>query len=102
MVAVAVALISYVRTPGVAELPASGIESAIDGAALPVLGAADDPTLSLVADLTAGLDLDGAGEAGLTAPAHAGGADDVVSMLTEDERRELQRLLKEELAKPHA
>jgi hypothetical protein len=102
MIAVAVALTSYFLAPGVPEPPASGIESAMDGATLPVLGAADDPTLSLVADLTADLDLDGAGEAGLTASAHVGGADDVVSMLTEDERRELQRLLKEELAKPHA
>jgi hypothetical protein len=102
LIAVVIALASYVMAPRVSDLPAVPTESINADVALPALGAADDPTLSLVADLTAGLDLDGAGEAGLTAPAHAGGAVDVVSMLTADERRELQRLLQEELAKHHA
>jgi hypothetical protein len=103
MIAVAVAFSSYVTAPAVPEPPASpSVESANEVASLPPFGAADDPTLSLVADLTADLDLDGAGEAGLTASAHVGGADDVVSTLSDGERRELRRLLQEELVKPHA
>ena len=105
-IAVAVALGSYVMAPGAADPPpvseSASAGSVIDLTSLLPLGAGDDPTLSLVADLTAELDLDAASEAGLTAPAHAGGANDVVSTLTDDERRELQRLLLEELAKPRA
>jgi hypothetical protein len=63
------------------------------------LGAADDPTLALVADLAADLDLDAAGEAGLTAPVHAHGVVGFVETLTDAERLELQRLLEEELAR---
>ena len=67
-------------------------ESAPD---VPVL--ADDASLSLVADLVTGLDWDAAVEAGLTTD--LGIADDVVTQLSDDERRELQQLLRMELEK---
>jgi hypothetical protein len=57
--------------------------------------AADDPSLSLVADLAADLDWDSARDAGLTS--HVG-VDDVLSQLTSGERRELRRLLQGELS----
>jgi hypothetical protein len=59
---------------------------------------ADDPSLDLVADLTAGLDWDTAGDGGLTT--REGTADRAVAQLTEGERRELQRLLEQELKRP--
>ena len=55
----------------------------------------DDPSLDLVADLAAGVDWDAAGESGLET--HETAADEAVGQLTAGERRELQRLLKEEL-----
>lgn len=59
---------------------------------------ADDPSLDLVADLTAGLDWDATGDEGLTT--REGTADRAVAQLTEGERRELQRLLEQELKRP--
>jgi hypothetical protein len=56
---------------------------------------ADDASLSLVADLVTDLDWDAAVEAGLTP--QFGVADDVVRQLNEDERRELNQLLRVEL-----
>jgi hypothetical protein len=61
------------------------------------LGALDDSSLSLVADLTAELDWEAVSRMELTT--HAGGADEAVRELTGGELRELQRLLKEELAR---
>ena len=55
----------------------------------------DDPSLSLVADLAAELDWDGAAEAGLTT--HIGADNDAVMQLSEGERRELSQLLRMEL-----
>ena len=57
----------------------------------------DDPSWSLMTDLAGDLDWDAAVEAGLTAP--AGGVDRALFDLSAEERRELQRLLKEELAR---
>jgi hypothetical protein len=57
--------------------------------------AADDPSLSLVADLAADLDWETARDAGLTSQV---GVDDVLSQLTSGERRELRRLLLGELS----
>ena len=51
----------------------------------------DDPSLTLLADLTSDLDWDAASEAGL-APG-TGAVDDVVTSLSSGERRELHRLL---------
>ena len=56
---------------------------------------ADDPSLTLLADLTSDLDWDAASEAGL-AP-ETGAVDDVVTSLSSGERRELHRLLQEAL-----
>ena len=64
---------------------------------VPLVGAADDPSLALVADLTSQMDPDAFDETGWTS--HAGAVDEAVVNLTDDERLELQRLLKEELAK---
>jgi hypothetical protein len=61
---------------------------------------ADDPTLSLVADLASSMDWDAASDAGLTS--RPGGAEGAVSQLTGAERIELDRLLKEALKKPGA
>ena len=55
----------------------------------------DDESLSVVAGLSAGLDLDAAGEAGL---AGRGSAEHAVTHLDGDDLRELQRLLTQELA----
>jgi anti-sigma factor RsiW len=61
---------------------------------------ADDPTLSLVADLAAGMDWDAANADGLASG--PGGAEGAVNQLSVDERLELHRLLKEALKKPGA
>ncbi len=55
----------------------------------------DDPSLVLVAELTSEMDLDGATEAGF---APQGSAEHAVTHMNGSELRELQRLLKEELA----
>lgn len=56
---------------------------------------ADDPSLTLLADLASDLDWDAASEAGL-AP-RTGAVDDAVTSLSSGERRELHRLLQEAL-----
>jgi hypothetical protein len=58
----------------------------------------DDPSLTLLADLTSDLDWDAASEAGL-AP-WTGAVDAVVTSLSVGERRELHRLLQEALKRP--
>jgi len=55
----------------------------------------DDESLTLVASLSAGLDLDAAGEAGLAA---RGSAEHAVTHMDDDDLRELKRLLMQELA----
>ena len=55
----------------------------------------DDPSVTVLAELTADLDWDAASEAGL-AP-RAGAVDDAVTSLSGEERDELQRLLQEAL-----
>ena len=66
-------------------------------AALAVLGDADDASLALVAELASQMDSEAAVESGLMD--HLGGLDEMVVTLTAGERGELQRLLKDELAK---
>jgi predicted anti-sigma-YlaC factor YlaD len=56
---------------------------------------ADDPSLTLLGDLTSDLDWDGASEAGLAPGTDA--VDEVVTSLSSGERRELHRLLQEAL-----
>ena len=60
----------------------------------------DDPSLTLLADLTADLDWDAASEAGLAPRTDA--VDDAVTSLSGGERRELHRLLREALRPPGA
>lgn len=60
----------------------------------------DDPSLALVAELAAEMDWDLASEAGLTN--RVDGAERAVSQLNADERSELDRLLRQALAKPGA
>jgi hypothetical protein len=59
----------------------------------------DDASLTLVASMTDGQDLDTVREAGLVA---RGSAEHAVTHLTDGELRELRRLLKEEIARPGA
>jgi hypothetical protein len=59
----------------------------------------DDESLMLVASLTEHLDLDAAGEAGL---APGGSAEHAVTHMSDDDLRELRRVLKEELARSGA
>jgi hypothetical protein len=61
--------------------------------------APDDASLTLVASLAEHLDLDAAGEAGL---APRGSAEHAVTQMSDDDLRELRRVLKEELARPGA
>ena len=60
---------------------------------------ADDVSLMLVASLTEHLDLDAASEAGL---APGGSAEHAVTHMSDDDLRELRRVLKEELARSGA
>ena len=101
-VAAAVMLSIYVTTPRPSQ-PLAGVgdmavvPSEVATVPLPVAGTVDDPALALVADLTSQMDQDAFDETGWTS--HAGAAEEAVDTLTDDERLELQRLLKEELAK---
>ena len=60
----------------------------------------DDPSLDLVVDLAAQVDWDASGAPGLET--HEDASDKAISQLTAGERRELQRLLKEELSRSGA
>ncbi len=73
--------------------------STTDPGAVAAASRADDPSWNLMTDLAGDLNWDAAVEAGLTA---AGGVDRAVYDLNADERRELERLLKEELARSGA
>ena len=96
--AAAVVISIYVTVPRTLTPPsgARGGAAAVS-AALEPFGAADDPSLALVADLTEQMDPQTIAETGWSS--HVGAVDEVVASLTDDERLELQRLLKEELAK---
>jgi hypothetical protein len=64
------------------------------------VAAANDPSLSLMADLAQDLDLDAVAEAGLTTS--EGAVDWVLLEMSADERLELQRILKQEMARQGA
>ena len=100
-VAAAVMIAIAVTTPRPSEPLAITQEMSVlpdvESSPVPVTGASDDPSLALVADLTSQLDSDAFDETGWSS--HAGAVDEAVVNLTDDERLELQRLLKEELAK---
>jgi hypothetical protein len=78
-----------------------------EGAQLPSLppleplGAADDPSLGLLADYGTALGWDEVREE-MALPSHAGATDEAVITLSAEERQELQRLLKEEMTQPSA
>jgi hypothetical protein len=95
-VAACVAISIYMTAPGTVKLP-SGARDAAASAPLQPFGAADDPSLALFADLTEQMDSRAITEIGWSS--HVGAVDEVVASLSDDERLELQRLLKEELAK---
>jgi hypothetical protein len=97
-VAAAVMISIYVTAPRTLTRPSGGRSgAAAASASLQPFGAADDPSLALFAELTAQMDSQAITEAGWSS--HVGAVDEVVATLTDDERFELQRLLKEELAK---
>jgi hypothetical protein len=87
------------RTPSPAGADAPGIP--IGDTTPDPLGVAtdDDDSLTLVASLTDGQDLETVREAGL---APRGSAEHALTHMTDGELRELRRLLKEELARPGA
>lgn len=79
--------------------PLSGATSATEAAVLvDPFGAAEDASLSLVADLAADLDWEAASEAGFTTQVGL----DAVTDLTDGERRELRQLLQGELGRTGA
>ncbi len=89
---VAVGIRSRIGDERAAPPAASRADATLEGP-----GAADDASLALVADLLADVDWEVAGDASLV----RGGADvgaEAVSVLSEDERRELRRLLQDALS----
>jgi hypothetical protein len=96
---VVLAVVIMTRGPVSETTPRGSIDVVAESSPdVPVL--ADDASLSVVADLVTGLDWDAAVEAGLTTD--LGIADDVVTQLSDDERRELQQLLRMELGQGKA
>jgi hypothetical protein len=86
-------------------LPAAGLPEAAVASPdqMQALGATDDAAMSMMADLAAESDWETAREVGLAGLTNnVGGADAALGVLTDGERVELQRLLKEALAKPGA
>jgi hypothetical protein len=99
VVIVAVALkTGPVTTPDPPAAPAAASITAIDLLSDPQ-SMDDDTALTLVAELSSDMDLDGAREAGL---AGGGSAEHAVTHLDGGELRELRRLLQEELARSGA
>lgn len=96
-VVAALALAIYLTAPREILAPSGASDTTAAEVALQPLGADDDPSLVLVADLAEQLDPDVIAETEWSQ--HAGAVDEVVANLTADERVELQRLLQEELAK---
>ena len=98
----AVALAVYVTTPRTGTLPVAAVLGGEPSGVLGLqpFGAADDPSLALVAELTEQLEPDAATETGLSN--HVGGIDEAVGELSDSERVELQRLLKEALGRSGA
>ena len=98
-VAVLVAMLAVARMPAPRPpVPAAAVAAeaaAPDLVPLPAIDPAEDPSLTLVADLAAQVDTDAVFEAGMAGQGL--GVDDVVGTLTGAELSELQRLLKDEL-----
>ena len=96
-IAAAVLISIYVTAPRTLTPSGGRGGASAPSAGLQPFGAADDPSLLLFADLTEQMDSGAISDAGWSS--HVGAVDEVVASLTDDERLELQRLLKEELAK---
>jgi hypothetical protein len=97
-VAASVVIAIYVTAPPTSMHPSGARDGAAAAAApLEPFGAADDPSLALFADLTEQMDPLSITDAGWSS--RVGAVDEVVASLTAAECLELQRLLKEELAK---
>jgi len=97
---VAVLVTSRTKAPDARQAPAiadAGSRDLWTDGAAPDADA--DPSLTLVASLTAGMDLESASEAGL---ARDDIAEHAVTHMSDTELRELQKLLKEEMARPGA
>jgi hypothetical protein len=95
---VAIAVVLVVKAPSapVADMAdAGGTEVAVDVPDTIAGAALDDPSLRLIVDLAGDLDWESAEAAGFSV---RGGVERAVLDLTDDERVELQRLLKMELA----
>ena len=90
-VALAIVALRFQTGPAPTE-PAIVADSSVETVDMP----SDDPSWNLITELAADLDWDAAVDAGM---APAGGVDRAVFDLDADERRELQRLLQEELAR---
>jgi hypothetical protein len=99
-VLIVVVVRSFIAGPNPASTPPT-VSVADAGAATELLGdvPADDVSLTLVAGLTDDQDLDTVREAGL---APRGTAEHAVIQMSDDDLRELRRLLKEELARSGA
>jgi len=94
-VVIALAVSSTVRTPQVVA-PAPASVAAEPGTDVVSAAAVDDPSFSLLGDLADGMDWDTAADAGISMA--VGTADEAVVDLDDQERVELQRLLREEMA----
>lgn len=86
--------------PAVAEKGKFVAASEVDAPQVGTLSLFEDPSLQLVADLSSDFDWEAATEAGFSM--RVGGADKAIGQLTEGERQELNRLLKEALSRPGA
>ena len=102
VIALAVGSRPVAPVPAVHQSPAPAASPADSGASGDLLADSvpdDDVSLMLVASLTEHLDLDAAGEAGF---APGGSAEHAVTHMSNDDLRELRRVLKEELvSRPH-
>lgn len=98
--AAALVVAVFVSSPGRTVQQVPPAEVALAGAdAGPLLDTAGDPSFNFVADLTTGMDMDTAIEAGLVSD---GSAEHAVTHLNEGELRELAKLLTEEIAHAQA
>ena len=98
--AAALVVAVFVSSPGrtVQQVPPAEVAPAGADAG-PLLDVAGDPSFNFVADLTTGMDMDTAIEAGLVSD---GSAEHAVTHLNEGELRELAKLLTEEIAHAQA
>lgn len=102
--AIVAALGSHAVAPGIATgtaPPPPQPPAVAQVAPLEPLGSPDDPSLSLVAEYGSTLDWDEMREQ-MAVSMHIGGTDETVADLNSGERQELQKLLKEALARPGA